>query len=128
MRADAFSREYVNWWLFYLLLITFVASSTIAAGRYRASRADDLALRRKHPADRAHQYADGRAAPELERGEQMRRRIRSAAFLAASALLAIVLSFVSTKIALRGLALNFAQPMIEKWLRRKEAGRAQFEP
>src|SRR5579871_4287106 len=33
-RAQYFNREYVNWWLAYLLLITFVPFSTIAVGRY----------------------------------------------------------------------------------------------
>jgi uncharacterized membrane protein len=33
-RAEYFNREYVNWWLFYLLLITFVPFSTIVIGRY----------------------------------------------------------------------------------------------
>jgi hypothetical protein len=42
--------------------------------------------------------------------------------LRVSALLAIALSFVSTKIALLALALNFAQPMIEKWRRRGAGG------
>jgi hypothetical protein len=56
--------------------------------------------------------------PDLDR-DHLRRRMMSAAYLAVSALLAIALSFVSTKIALWALALNFAQPMIEKWQRRE---------
>ena len=35
-RAEYFNREYVNWWLVYLLLITFVPFSTIVVGRYAA--------------------------------------------------------------------------------------------
>jgi hypothetical protein len=49
------------------------------------------------------------------------RPMMSAAFLAASSLLAFALSFVSPKIALSAFALNFAQPMIERWRRRKAA-------
>src|SRR5277367_3586088 len=33
-RAEYVDREYVNWWLLYLLLITFVPFSTIVVGRY----------------------------------------------------------------------------------------------
>src|ERR1700741_3964974 len=32
--AEYFNREFVNWWLLYLLLVTFVPFSTIAVGRY----------------------------------------------------------------------------------------------
>jgi hypothetical protein len=53
--------------------------------------------------------------PELERGDRLRRRTTSALFLALSSLLTLVLSFVSPRIALWALALNFAQPVIERW-------------
>ena len=53
--------------------------------------------------------------PGLERDDHLRRRTTSALFLAGASLLAIVLSFVNPRIALWGLALNFAQPVIERW-------------
>jgi hypothetical protein len=45
----------------------------------------------------------------------LRRRTTSAAFLEVSSLLALVLRFVNPRIPLWGLALNFAQPVIERW-------------
>ena len=53
--------------------------------------------------------------PELERGDHLRRRTTSAAFLAVSSLLTLALSLLSPRIALWGLILNFAQPVIERW-------------
>jgi uncharacterized membrane protein len=117
-RAEAFNREYVNWWLFYLLLITFVPFSTIAVGRY-ANLAPAIWLYAGHILLIALISMRMVAlTPDLDR-DHLRRRMMSAAYLATSALLAIALSFVSTKIALWALALNFAQPMIEKWQRRE---------
>jgi len=83
--AESFNREYVNWWLFYLLLIALISMRMVAL------------------------------TPELERGDRLRRRTTSALFLALSSLLTLVLSFVSPGIALWALALNFAQPVIERW-------------
>jgi len=114
-RADYFNREYANWWLLYLLLITFVPFSTIVVGRY-ALLAPAIWL-----------YAANTllialvsmrmvaVTPELERGDHLRRRTASAVFLAVSSLLTLVLSLVNPHIALWALALNFAQPVIERW-------------
>jgi uncharacterized membrane protein len=114
-RADYFNREYANWWLLYLLLITFVPFSTIVVGRY-ALLAPAIWL-----------YAANTllialvsmrmvaVTPELERGDHLRRRTASAVFLAVSSLLTLVLSLVNPRIALWALALNFAQPVIERW-------------
>jgi uncharacterized membrane protein len=120
-RAEYFNREYVNWWLFYLLLITFVPFSTIVVGRY-APLAPAIWLYAGHT------LLIGlvsmrmvKLTPELEKGDHLRRRLTSASLLAVSSLLALTLSFVNPKIALWGLALNFAQPVMERW-RRQGAG------
>jgi uncharacterized membrane protein len=114
-RAEYFNREYVNWWLFYLLLITFVPFSTIVVGRY-APLAPAIWLYAGHTLLIALVSMRMVAlTPELERDDHLRRRTTSALFLAVSSLVAIVLSFVDPKIALWGLALNFAQPVIERW-------------
>lgn len=114
-RAEYFNREYVNWWLFYLLLITFVPFSTIVVGRY-ASFAPAVWLYAGHMLLIALiSMRMVKLTPELERGDYLRRRTASALFLAVSSLLTLALSFVNPKIALWGLALNFAQPVIERW-------------
>jgi uncharacterized membrane protein len=97
--AESFNREYVNWWLFYLLLITFVPFSTIVVGRY-APLAPAIWLYAGHMLLIALISMRMVAlTPELERGDR----------------LTLVLSFVSPGIALWALALNFAQPVIERW-------------
>jgi uncharacterized membrane protein len=118
-RAEHFDRNYVNWWLVYLLLITFVPFSTIVVGRY-AHLAPAIWLYAGHTLLIA--LIGMRMVsltPDLERGDHLRQRQTSSAFLAGSSLLAIVLSFVDPRIALWGFALNFAQPVLERWRRKK---------
>ena len=118
-RADYVDRDYVNCWLFYLLLITFVPFSTIVIGRY-ASFAPAVWLYAGHMLLIALISMRMVALmPELEHGDHLRRRTTSAVFLSVSSLLAIMLSFVNPKIALWGFALNFAQPVIERWRHRQ---------
>ncbi len=98
-----------------MLLITFVPFSTIVVGRY-ASLAPAIWLYAGHMLLVALVSIRMVAlTPELERGDHLRRRTTSAAFLAVSSVLTLVLSFVNPRIALWGLALNFAQPVIERW-------------
>lgn len=111
------NREYVNWWLLYLLLITFVPFTTILIGRYA------------HFAPTTWLYAGNtlliavisirivKLTPELEQGEHLRRRMMSATFLVVSSLLAITVSLFAPSLALWAFALNFAQPVVERWRR-----------
>jgi uncharacterized membrane protein len=117
-RAEFVNREYVNWWLLYLLLITCVPFTTIVVGRFA------------HFAPAIWLYAGHTLlislvgirlvsiTPHLEQGDHLRRRQLSAILLMASSLLAIALSFVNPREALWALALNFAAPMLRKWSRR----------
>jgi uncharacterized membrane protein len=114
-RADYVGREYVNCWLLYLLLITLTPFSTIVVGRYAplppaiwlyAGNMLLIALVSMRMV---------KLTPDLEHGDHLRRRATSSMLLAFSSLLALVLSFVNTKIALWALALNFAQPVVERW-------------
>ncbi|MGA2055197.1 MAG: TMEM175 family protein [Bradyrhizobium sp.] len=118
-RNEHFARNYVNWWLLYLLLITFVPFSTIVVGRY-AHFAPAIWLYAGHTLLIALISMRMVAlTPEIERGDRLRQRQTSSAFLAGSSLLAIVLSFVDPRIALWGFALNFTQPVLERWRRTK---------
>jgi hypothetical protein len=56
--------------------------------------------------------------PHLEQGDHLRRRQFSTMVLMVSSLLAIVLSFVNSRVALWVLALNFAAPLLRKWSHR----------
>jgi uncharacterized membrane protein len=117
-RAEYVDREYANWWLLYLLLITCVPFTTIVVGRFG------------HFAPAVWLYAGHTLliaivglrlvsiTPHLEQGDHLRHRQLSALLLILSSLLAIALSFVHSRVALWALALNFAVPLIRKWSRR----------
>jgi uncharacterized membrane protein len=114
-RAQFVNRQYANWWLLYLLLITCVPLSTMVVGRY-AHLPPAIWLYAGHTLLIA---AVGLRlvliTPDLELGEHLRRRQMSAILLIVSSLLAIALSFVNSEMALWALALNFAVPLIWKW-------------
>jgi uncharacterized membrane protein len=114
-RADHVGREYVNWWLLYLLLITCVPFTTIVVGRY-ASLAPAIWLYAGHTLLIA--LVGMRLTlltPELEKDEHFRQWQLSATFLIISSLLAIALSFISPRIALFALALNLLAPLMRRW-------------
>ena len=120
-RADYVNREYVNWWLLYLLLITCVPFTTMVVGRFahlppaiwlyagHLLLVSVVGLRLVH------------ITPDLEQGDHLRHRQLSAILLIVSSLLAIALSFVNSGVALWALALNFAAPVIRVWSKRAQA-------
>ncbi|THD62501.1 MAG: DUF1211 domain-containing protein [Bradyrhizobium sp.] len=120
-RAEYVEREYTNWWLLYLLLITCVPFSTIVVGRF-AHFAPAIWLYAGHTLLIA---AVGlrlfSITPHLEAGDHLRHRQLSAVLLIVTSVLAIVLSFVNSRVALWALALNFAAPLLRKWRRRAGA-------
>ncbi|MBV9562745.1 MAG: DUF1211 domain-containing protein [Bradyrhizobium sp.] len=117
-KAEYVNREYVNWWLLYLLLITCVPFTTILVGRF-ASLAPTVWL-----------YAGNTllislvgvrlvfVTPDLEQGDHLARRQASALLLMLSSVLAIALSFVRPNLALWAFALNFAAPVLRVWFGR----------
>jgi uncharacterized membrane protein len=114
-RAEYVNREYVNWWLLYLLLITCVPFSTIVVGRF-AHFAPAIWLYAGHTLLIA--IVGLRLVlitPHLEIGDHLRHRQFATVLLIASSLLAIGLSFFHPRLALWGLALNFAAPLIKRW-------------
>ena len=115
-RADYVGREYVNWWLLYLLLITCVPFSTIVVGRY-ASLAPAIWIYAGHILLIA--LVGMRMTllmPDLEKSAHLRRWQLSTIVLIVSSLLAIVLSFVNPRIALWALALNLLAPLMRRWI------------
>jgi uncharacterized membrane protein len=120
-RAEYVNRVYVNWWLFYLFLITCVPFTTIVVGRF-GHFAPAIWLYAGHTLLIA---AVGLRlvfiTPQLEHGDHLRHRQLSAVLLMASSLLAIALSFVHSRVALWALALNFALPLMRRWSHRVES-------
>jgi uncharacterized membrane protein len=117
-RAEFVNREYVNWWLVYLVLITCVPFTTIVVGRF-GHFAPAIWLYAGHTLLVAIIGLRLTAiTPGLEPGDHLRHRQASALILIGSSLLAIAMSLVNPRLALWGLALNFAAPLLRKWSNR----------
>jgi uncharacterized membrane protein len=114
-RSEFVGREYVNWWMLYLLLITCVPFSTIVIGRY-SNFAPAIWLYAGHTLLIALVgYRLIRITPEPEPGPLFRQRLVSALLLIASSVLAIVLSLFEPRFALWAFALNGAAPLFRRW-------------
>jgi len=113
-RGELVGREYVNWWLLYLLLITCVPFTTIIIGHF-GTLAPAIWL-----------YAGNTAlialvafrlmalTPDIERDHHLRARKLQLILLIVSSLLAIALSFV-TPWAPWIMFLNFGAPALTRW-------------
>jgi len=116
--ADYVNREYVNWWLLYLLLITCVPFTTIVVGRF-AQLAPAIWLYAGHTALIA---AVGLRimfiTPHLEEGGHLRLRQMSAWLLTAASMLAIAASFFNPRHALWAFALPLLLPSAMRQARR----------
>jgi uncharacterized membrane protein len=114
-RAEYVNREYVNWWLLYLLLITCVPFTTIVVGNFGHS-APAIWLYAGHTLlIAAVGFRLVAITPHLEQGDHLDRRQFSALLLIGSSALAIAVSFFDPRIALWALALNLAAPIIRRW-------------
>ena len=123
-RAEFVNREYANWWLLYLVLITCVPFTTIVVGRF-GHMAPAIWLYAGHTLLVAIIGLRLTAiTPGLEPGDHLRHRQTSALLLIASSVLTIAVSFVSPRLALYGLTLNFAAPLIRKWRSRSNGSDA----
>jgi uncharacterized membrane protein len=113
-RAEYVNREYVNWWLLYLLLITCMPFSTMVVGRFA------------HFAPAIWLYAGHTLlislvglrltliTPHLEAGDHLRERLMSTTLLISASVLAVAVSFVRPGIALWTFMLMFAGPLIRR--------------
>lgn len=117
-RADHVNREYVKWWLLYLLLITCVPFSTMVVGRY-ARFAPSIWLYAGHTLLIALVgFRLVKITPHLEQGDHLRERQISLLLLVIASLLAIAVSFVSPHVALFAFSLAFAGPLLRRWSER----------
>src|ERR1700739_354618 len=92
-RAEFVNREYVNWWLLYLLLITCVPFTTMVVGRY-GLLAPSIWLYAGHTlVVSLIGWRLMSIPPDLEQGDHRRDRQAATLVLIASSLLVIVLSF-----------------------------------
>jgi uncharacterized membrane protein len=120
-RAEYVSRDYVNWWLLYLFLITCVPFTTIVVGRF-GYLAPAIWLYAGHTLLIA--IVSLRMifiTPHLEQGDHLRHRQLTTLLLIVSSVLALVVSLIHPRFALWALALNFAAPALKKWTHLAEA-------
>jgi uncharacterized membrane protein len=116
-QGEVFGREYVNWWLLYLLLISCVPFTTIIVGRF-ANLAPAIWLYAGNTIlISAVAFRLMALTPDIEPGDHLRDRRMSLILLIVSSVLAIAWSFVSAGEALWALMLNFAAPAIRRWRR-----------
>ncbi len=116
-KEESCSRKYAEWWLGYHLAITCVPLTTIVVGRF-AEFAPAIWL-----------YAGNTIlisivsfrlmalTPSFERRDHLHERQISLAMLIATSLLVVGWSFVSPAQSLWLFALNYASPLINRWIR-----------
>jgi uncharacterized membrane protein len=114
-RGEFFGREYVLWWLFYLLLITCVPFSTMVVGRFAGFAPAIWLYAANTILVAAVSFRLIALAPEIEHGHPLRDRTAALILLIVSSVLAVAGSFVSPRQALWAFALNVAAP----WLARR---------
>jgi uncharacterized membrane protein len=116
--AEFVNRKYVNWWLFYLFLITCVPFSAIVVGRFSAF-APAIWLYVGHTLLIALTSMRLIAlTPDLEPGKHINDRQTGSVILIISLLLAFAISFFSPHGALWALTLNFVAPGLMHLFRR----------
>jgi uncharacterized membrane protein len=117
-QGEVVGREYANWWLLYLLLITCVPFTTIIVGRFGNLAPAVWLYAGNTILISAVAFRLMALTPEIERGDHLRDRQLSLMLLIVSSVLAIGWSFVSARQALWALALNLAAPVIMRWRRK----------
>jgi hypothetical protein len=118
MRSNvkALGREYVKWWLLYLLLITCVPLSTIIVGRFSNLAPSIWLYAGNTILISAVAFRLIALTPDIKPGDP-RNRQASLILLIASSVLAVGWSFVNASQALWAFALNLAAPAITHWKR-----------
>ena len=115
-QEESCSREYAEWWLGYHLLITCVPLTTIVVGRFAEFAPAIWLYAGNTTLISAVSFRVLALTPSFERRDHLRERQISLGMLIASSVLAIGWSFVSPPQALWLLALNYASPMINRWV------------
>jgi uncharacterized membrane protein len=112
-RSDSFGREYVMWWLCYLLLITCVPFSTMVVGRF-VYLAPAIWLYSLNTILIAGVALRLLALTEVEPGGHSTDRKLSLAFLTVSSALAIAWSFINPRDAMWAFVLNLGAPVLAR--------------
>jgi uncharacterized membrane protein len=111
---EAIGREYVNWWLLYLLLVTCVPLTTIVVGRFAELSPAIWLYAGNTMLLSAVAFRLLALTPATEPSDLRDHQI-SLILLIVSSMLAIGWSFFSASQALWVMVLNFAAPAITRW-------------
>jgi uncharacterized membrane protein len=112
--VEAVAQEYVNWWLFYLLLVTCVPLTTIVVGRF-AELGPAIWLYAGNTMLLSVVAFRLLALTPATEPSDLRDHQNSIILLIVSSMLAIGWSFFSASQALWVMVLNFAAPAITRW-------------
>lgn len=115
-REESCSRKYAEWWLGYHLLITCVPFTTIVVGRFVQFAPAIWLYAGNTILISAVAFRLLALTPSFERRDHLRERQIALGLLIVSSLLAIVWSFVSPSQALWVLAINYASPLVSRWM------------
>jgi uncharacterized membrane protein len=121
-KSETVGRDYVRWWLVYLLLVTCVPFTTIVVGRF-PGLAPAIWLYAGNTALIAiASFGLLISTPQIERDQFLRDRQVSLGVLLATSLFAIAWSFVNSRQALLALAFNVVAPVVSRWTVSRKIG------
>jgi uncharacterized membrane protein len=127
-KGELLSREYVAWWLLYLLIATCLPFSTSVVGRF-AHFAPALWLYSFNMAALAAiGYRLVVLLPDVADDEHTRDRKFSLSLVIATSAVCVLLSVISPTKALWSYVLNLAEPQLARWIATRRARRRQLAP
>jgi len=124
-RGEFLSRQYVSWWLLYLLLVTCLPFSTAVVGRFSHLAPSVWLYSLNMAALAATGYRLVVLLPDVADDEHTRDRKLSLALVIATSAACVCLSAISPTKALWVYALNLTERHLARWI---EARRARPRP
>jgi uncharacterized membrane protein len=115
-KSEMVSAQYARWWLLYLFLITCVPFATILVGRFPDEAPAICFYAGTTALIAAVAWRTMALLPDLEPGTQIRARQSGLVVLFVSSLIAIVVSFITPRLAMWAFALNIVTPVLDHWL------------
>ncbi len=118
-KAEAVGRQYGLWWLLYHLLVTCMPFSTMVVSRYLSQTPSIWLYAGNTLLLGALSLRLLALTPEPESRESVFDRVTSLWVLIGSSVLAVAWSFISPQQAMFAMCLNFLQPAVSRWLKRR---------
>ena len=116
-KSDVVSTEYARWWLLYLFLITCVPFATILVGRFPDEAPAICFYAGTTALIAAVAWRTMALLPDLAPGIHIRARQSGLIVLFVSSVIAIVVSFISPRLAMWAFALNIVTPILDHRMR-----------